>query len=75
MSELYNWTVRAYDGTDYGEWSEIWNFTIEPVILLELTTDTVDFGNLAITQENDTDIGPAPFVVQNNGNIPLYGKQ
>ncbi|MBN2422623.1 hypothetical protein JXB41_05320 [Candidatus Woesearchaeota archaeon] len=70
LSQIWYWQVRAYDGTDYGEWSDKWNFTIEPVIILTLTNDGIDFGIMALNESNNTDtIPPNPLIVQNDGNV------
>ena len=29
LDYVINWTVLAYDGSNYSSWSEVWNFTIE----------------------------------------------
>ncbi|MBU0757146.1 MAG: hypothetical protein KKF44_03720, partial [Nanoarchaeota archaeon] len=69
LAHVYYWQVRAYDGTEYGEWSDLWNFTIEPYLSLSLTSSAVDFGTMEINSTNDTDSGPTPLVVQNDGNV------
>ncbi len=63
------WKVRAYDGIDYSEWSDVWNFTIESFISINLTTNFVDFGSMNVLEEKDTDTMENAFVVENTGNI------
>jgi cysteine-rich repeat protein len=66
----YNWTVRAYDGYYYGNWSDSWNFSIMPYIALFLINNTVDFGEAANDETNDTiDNNPWPFLLQSDGNV------
>jgi hypothetical protein len=65
----YNWTVRAFDGTYYGNWSDSWNFSIQPYIALFFINDTVDFGDADNDDTNDTtDNNPLPFLIQSDGN-------
>ncbi|MCM2325578.1 MAG: LamG domain-containing protein, partial [Candidatus Woesearchaeota archaeon] len=71
LDNMYFWQVRAYDGTEYGQWSARWNFTIEPTVILNLTTSRVNFGNLAPGAITDTDNNASPLVVQNDGNIRM----
>ncbi|MFH0875607.1 MAG: LamG domain-containing protein [archaeon] len=66
----YYWRVRANDSEGYGEWSDIWNFTLEPELNLILTTSTVEFGLVEVSHTYDTDTVPySPLIVENNGNI------
>lgn len=66
----YNWTVRAYDGIYYGNWSDSWNFSIMPYVALFLVSDTIDFGQADNGCTNDTaDDNPPPFVIQSDGNV------
>jgi hypothetical protein len=65
----YNWTVRAFDGQEYSDWSEIWNFTLNSAIILTMVNDSIDFGVMGINETKNTDEGYGPFVVQNDGNI------
>ncbi|MBU0757643.1 MAG: LamG domain-containing protein, partial [Nanoarchaeota archaeon] len=70
FGEVYYWQVRAYDGTEYSEWSDKWNFTMEPVIILTLTQSEVSFGSMEVNGTNDTDTSPpSPMVVRNDGNV------
>ncbi|MGV8168987.1 MAG: right-handed parallel beta-helix repeat-containing protein [Candidatus Nanoarchaeia archaeon] len=73
--DTYYWHVRAYDGTEYGEWSDTWNFTVEPSVSIELLTPTVDFGSMNPADTDDTtDDSPGPFVFRSLSNtyIDLY---
>ncbi len=66
----YNWTVRAYDSIYYGNWSNSWNFSIQPYVALIFLNDTVDFGMAENDQTNDTtDNNPIPLLIQSDGNV------
>jgi hypothetical protein len=66
----YNWTVRAYDGYYYGNWSDSWNFSIMPYVALFFINDTVDFGTADNDITNDTTTeNPQPFLMQSDGNV------
>lgn len=69
LDQPYYWHVRAYDGTDYGEWSDTWNFTIKSTVIISLPNNTVDFGYMVINEtKNTTNNNPYPIVVRNDGN-------
>ncbi|MCH8003655.1 MAG: hypothetical protein IH934_03400 [Nanoarchaeota archaeon] len=67
----YLWKVRANDGLQYGNFSEVRNITINSLVSLTLPTDTVDFGSTLGLGENDntTDDNPPPLVLENDGNV------
>jgi len=65
----YFWQVLASDNILNSSWSEKWNFTVQPAIILNLTTVSVDFGLLTLNQTADTDNDKPPLIVQNDGNI------
>ncbi|MBW2968344.1 hypothetical protein KY362_07730, partial [Candidatus Woesearchaeota archaeon] len=66
----YNWTVRAYDGYFYSNWSENWEFAIQPYVAMYFINDTVDFGSAENDQTNDTtDNQPPPFVLRSDSNV------
>jgi len=70
VDDVYNWTVRAADGTENGEWSDVWNFTVMSYVSIVFVNSSVDFGSLQITQEkNTTGDDPYPLVVENSGNV------
>ncbi|MGV8168983.1 MAG: LamG-like jellyroll fold domain-containing protein [Candidatus Nanoarchaeia archaeon] len=65
----YYWKVRAHDGTAYGEWSDVWNFTLESYVSVDLISDTIAFGSIYPGDSNDTsDDAPAPFVFVSTSN-------
>ncbi|MEM3374707.1 MAG: DUF2341 domain-containing protein [Candidatus Woesearchaeota archaeon] len=65
----YKWQVRVSDGTNYSEWSEKWNFTIEPILILTLINNSIDFGNLNINDVKDTDNNVSQMIIRNDGNL------
>jgi len=70
VDAVYNWTVRANNSIDYGEYADTFNFTVNSLVSLTLPTSSVDFGTLALeANENTTDDSPAPIKVENDGNI------
>jgi len=69
MEDMIFWQVRAWDGKEFGEWSDRWNFTIEPVLILTLVQDEVSFGLMELNETKDTDTGYLPMTVRNDGNI------
>ncbi|MEM2121732.1 MAG: fibronectin type III domain-containing protein, partial [Candidatus Woesearchaeota archaeon] len=72
LNKVYYWRVRAFDSQDYGEFSDVWNFSIEPVLNITLISNATDFGTISNNQENDTtDDVPEPFVVRNYGNYEV----
>jgi len=74
VDSIINWTVRAYDGTSYSSWSEMWNFTIESFISLNLTTAAIDFGTMAPGENRHTDAGGggySPLILENTGNVMI----
>ncbi|MBN1386793.1 hypothetical protein JW968_07550 [Candidatus Woesearchaeota archaeon] len=69
---IFFWQVRAFDGDDYGNWSETWNFTIEPTIIIEQVDTNVSFGEAETGETNDTeDNSPTPFQIRNEGNVHI----
>jgi len=73
----YNWSVRAYDNssngvTANGSFSDEWNITINSYVSLNLSTSTVNFGNVDLGQSDDTtDDSPNPIVLDNDGNVVI----
>lgn len=70
VDATYYWQVRAHDGESFGEWSEVWNFTLDSLVSISATTDSIDFGSITRgSTDNTSDDSPSPFVVQNDGNV------
>jgi len=66
----YTWRVRAYDGIDYGNWSENWTFFIPSTVMITVLDNEMAFGDMAVGATNHTqDNSPYPFRVRNDGNI------
>lgn len=66
----YNWTVRACNSYGCGEYSNLWNFTIEPWVVITIENNTLDFGNMILNQvKNTTSLNPMPFILRNDGNV------
>ncbi|MBU3940612.1 MAG: right-handed parallel beta-helix repeat-containing protein, partial [Nanoarchaeota archaeon] len=64
------WRVRAYDGEDYGQWSDTWNFTIDSILMISMINDAIEFGDVNRGTNYDTTAdNPIPFSVQNDGNV------
>ncbi len=70
---LYYWHVRAeYVVGGAGEYSTSWSHTVDSIVSLNLSNDTVQFGELNLSSgqdfDNTTDDDPGPVVLQNDGN-------
>jgi hypothetical protein len=69
VDSRYNWSVNATTN-DETVISDEFNFTLNSLLSLTLTTSTVDFGTMDNGVNNDTlDFNPHPFVVENSGNV------
>jgi len=65
----YYWRVRANDTINFSSWSAISNFTVAKSVMLKLTNDLVDFGDLLPgTTQDTTDDSPLPLIIRNDGN-------
>jgi hypothetical protein len=66
----YLWSVRAGDGYEYGEWSDVWKLTIDTNVSIIMLNATVDFGTDRPPGYTDdtTDNNPYPFSLRNVGN-------
>jgi len=72
LSISYYWRVRAYDGMEFGNYSDVWNFSIEPFREVDLYISSLEFGALGLGDTNDTtDDSPAPLKIRNTGNIAV----
>ena len=69
----YFWRVRANDSAgNIGQFSTTFNFTLESVLEINLSTAIINFINLSPPDNNynDTeDDNPAPFLIENTGNV------
>ncbi len=67
---FYNWSVTANDGFTYGGESNASNITINSLVSISLLQASINFGAMALGEENTThDDIPAPFVIENDGNV------
>jgi len=67
----YNWSVRVWDGENWSIWAPRWNFSIISTSMIVLD-DTINFGSMELNDtDNTTDNIPAPFLIENNGNVKL----
>ena len=68
-NHYYNWSVRAWDGSEYSPVSQEWKITINTEVVLTLTNSTVSFGSKNIADiDNTTDYSPWPLTLRNDGN-------
>ena len=66
----YNWSVRAYDGTGWGEWAIPRRINFNSLVSINLSRNSVDFGLLSLGAVDDTtDNSPLPFLIENDGNV------
>ena len=68
----YTWKVRASDdsGSSYGNWSEERTIKINSYIELNVLNGSVNFGNLNVTDTDDTtDNSPEPFLFESNSTV------
>jgi len=66
----YNWTVSACDNQMACNTSDIWNFTIDSIALIDLIVNSTSFGDAVPGVSNDTtDFSPSPLVIRNLGNV------
>jgi hypothetical protein len=69
LFNTYFWRVKAYDQQQYGNFSNVSNFTLVPLTDILLLNSTMDFGVLEMNSTTDTlDNVPYPFVIRNTGN-------
>ena len=68
-NDNYNWSLRAYDGEAYSDWSDFRRLNISSLIQISLPNNTIEFGQIGASATNDTsDDSPLPFLMQNDGN-------
>jgi len=69
--DYYNWTVRAHDGEEFGDWNESGrNISIKSSIIISLNVSGIDFGKKNVTDnDSTTDNSPKPIVIVNDGNV------
>ena len=68
----YYWKVNASDGIGTGNFSDVWNFTINSQVVISLPNSTASFGTILRGNTVNTTSGDAsPFIVQNDGNVMI----
>ncbi|MCF7872109.1 LamG domain-containing protein [Candidatus Woesearchaeota archaeon] len=68
--DTYYWKVRSYDGENYSDWSETWNYTLVNSLIITMTNSNVDFGTLDVSSIRNTSLdSPLPFSFRNDGNV------
>ena len=66
----YNWTVRACNIYACGNWSTLWNLTIQPYLAITIANGSMSFGTLSPGNVlNTSNLSIAPFTFQNDGNM------
>jgi len=67
--DYYVWSVRANDGSVFGEWAPYRNISLLSLLDIKLLVDKVEFGEIKYLGSNDTTTNsPPPFLIQNDGN-------
>ncbi|MFC1705058.1 LamG domain-containing protein, partial [Nanoarchaeota archaeon] len=70
VDTIYYWRVIADDNKTLGNWSYVFNFTLESYAAISLIVDVVNFSTvLTSSTDNTTDGYPPPFILENQGNI------
>ncbi|MGK0232449.1 MAG: hypothetical protein ACI9P9_000537, partial [Patescibacteria group bacterium] len=68
---VYNWSVRAFDGTNWTNWTYGY-FNITALLSSTLTTNQTTFGAIERGATNDTtDNSPFPLFIENSGNAKI----
>jgi hypothetical protein len=68
--DYYLWSARANDGSDWSDWASYYTLKINAVVAISLPTNSIDFGLIErLKSKNTTGDLPAPFVIQNDGNV------
>ena len=68
--DYYNWSVRANDGEEDGSYATYINFSIQSNVSITLDTNFVNFGQLNLSDADDTTDGsPAPMVLRSTGTV------
>ncbi|MBW2984593.1 LamG domain-containing protein, partial [Candidatus Woesearchaeota archaeon] len=70
--DYYSWTVKVWDGYEYGDVSDTFSLYIDSLVVLTVINNTVDFGELGNgNKTNTTDPAYDPLAIQNDGNCFL----
>jgi hypothetical protein len=66
----YYWKAQANDGEENGEWSDTWNFTVQPYVSIQMLNANVSFETQLPNTTNDTTTdNPLPFIFKSNSNV------
>ncbi|MBI2449437.1 LamG domain-containing protein, partial [Candidatus Pacearchaeota archaeon] len=66
----YNWTVRANDGLQYGNWATPRRINIQALVDISLNPNLIDFGEVFPgASKNTSNEVPPPFIIENNGSV------
>lgn len=70
-NQEYFWQVKACDEYDAcSNWSQLWNFSILSSLVVDITSNAMNFDNVKINTVYDTDaVEYDPFTFENNGNV------
>ena len=72
VDDWYFWKVRAYDGTDYGNWSDFWNFSVSSYVAVSMLNSEIDFGVLSNGDSVNTSNGTiSGLILENTGNVKI----
>ena len=72
VDKTYYWKVRAHDNTTYGNFSTVFNFTVDSYAAISLIVDGIAFGEAFQGDSfNSSDGVHDPFQMENLGNIPI----
>ncbi len=67
----YYWRVRANDSVLMGDWSAIWNFTLQPELSITIVNEAIEFGVVEVDHAYDTEGVIQPFILRNDGNVEV----
>jgi len=71
-NQNYKWTVRAYDGSVYGDWASLRNLSVQSLLTISLPQNSINFGKMNLSDsENTSDDSPLPIILRNDGNAEL----
>ncbi len=65
----YVWKVRADDADEIGSWSDERNFSVSTTVSITMVSSDIYLGSLLRGNSSNTDDGPSPFKIENDGNV------
>ncbi|MCK5107222.1 MAG: LamG domain-containing protein [Nanoarchaeota archaeon] len=80
IDDWYEWKIRANDGTNNGEWSDIWNFSVQSYISVNILQNNINFTGLYVGDSINTSGNSSHALkIENAGNVKLnftiYGNE